>query len=53
MDATPYMTLKRPYPFGTDHAPILHYGQLQRVRDVTPIDESLYLLGSVRLIQPD
>ena len=53
MNATPYMTLKRPYPFGTDHAPILHYGQPQYARDITPIDELLRLLGSVRLIQSD
>jgi hypothetical protein len=55
MDALPYShkTLKRPYPFETDHAPIVHYKQPQHALDLTPNRESLYLLGSVRLTQPD
>lgn len=53
MDAPPYMTLKRPYPFEPNHAPIPHYGQPQYTCDITPIDELLRLLGSVRLTQSD
>jgi hypothetical protein len=55
MDALPYSykTLKRPYPFEIDHAPIVHYEQPQHARDSTPNRELLYLLGSVRLTQLD
>ncbi|EMD91847.1 hypothetical protein COCC4DRAFT_144809 [Bipolaris maydis ATCC 48331] len=55
------MALKRPCPSETDHAPISQYGRQQQQqqqqhhhqhpRDVTPINEPLYLLGSVRVIQ--
>ncbi|KAJ5020759.1 SNF2 family N-terminal domain-containing protein [Bipolaris maydis] len=50
------MALKRPCPSETDHAPISQYGRQQQQqqqhhhqhpRDVTPINEPLYLLGSV------
>jgi SWI/SNF-related matrix-associated actin-dependent regulator of chromatin subfamily A3 len=50
MNALPYshMTLKRPYPFETDDAHIPYNGQQQHTRNITPIDEPLCLLGSVR-----
>jgi hypothetical protein len=50
MNAPPYnhMTLKRPYPFETDDAHIPYYGQQQHARNITPINERLCLLGSVR-----
>ncbi|KAJ5020979.1 hypothetical protein J3E73DRAFT_386319 [Bipolaris maydis] len=49
------MALKRPCPSETDHAPISQYGRHtttqqhhhQHPRDVTPINEPLYLLGSL------
>ena len=53
MDATPYMALKRPYPFEIDHAPMPHYEQPQYARGMTSFNESLRLLGSVRLMKPD
>jgi hypothetical protein len=55
MDTLPYShrTMKRPYPFETDHAPIVHYEQPQYARGLSPNRGSLYLLGSVRLTQPD
>ncbi|CAN9201215.1 unnamed protein product [Alternaria alternata] len=45
--AQSHMTLKRPFPFETDHAPIPHYAQRKHAHDVTPVDEQVYLLGSI------
>ncbi|RYN54409.1 hypothetical protein AA0114_g3778 [Alternaria tenuissima] len=49
MDTLPYShrTMKRPYPFETDHAPIVHYEQPQYARGLSPNRGSLYLLGSI------
>ena len=47
-----HMTLKRPYPFETDcgHA---SYSEPQHAYDVTPVEEPLFLLGSVWLTYLD
>ncbi|KAF1927266.1 uncharacterized protein M421DRAFT_394374 [Didymella exigua CBS 183.55] len=47
------MTLKRPYPFGDDHAHMSYYTQQEHAREATPIDEPLCLLGSVRPMHSD
>ncbi|CAN9127235.1 unnamed protein product [Alternaria alternata] len=48
MDTLPYShrTMKRPYPFETDHAPIVHYEQPQYARGLSPNRDYFELLSN-------
>lgn len=54
MSALPgsHVTLKRPYPFETDCG-YASYSEPQHAYDVTPVEEPLFLLGSVWLTYLD
>lgn len=46
-----HMTLKRPYPFGNEVAQLLNEESVPTPR-LPPVDEELWLLGSVRSRNP-